>query len=396
MIRKASIFSLLLIFGLVEGWQRDVRQKIYTEADFQEFYKSMATKGSKFFTPPFLADAPVVELYVGDPLKKYLLNIETGSNSLWFYGSSYPYLSPYSRVYDPTQSRTSQSTGNHEDDYSGVYRLYGPQYIENFFYDKTQWNQTIGVVQTIINDDSNITLPLDGIFGAAWKVDEDFENLSEKSSPILFLLKNETEKILSIYQQRLFVPGLGIVYTSIVGRGGFSTYFCDPDITYVPLNYSPDKTTLLSFNLQGFAVGKYAQQKDSIAKVDTGVSLIYVPNAVYNAIYRQLTLEYDPVLNLLLTDCSNAETFPDWVFTVGGRDFVLTAKDYLMELLSPANKCVVPFDLSQGNFFVDFLLGNAFLRTYCSIYDIPNNKLGLSKAVPEIITIVTPTPDPTI
>jgi len=58
--------------------------------------------------------------------------------------------------------------------------------------------------------------------------------------------------------------------------------------------------------------------------VDSGTSLLVVPKAVATA------LGWTKTENLI--DCSKVDTLPTLTFTIGGDDYVLEGKDYVLNV----------------------------------------------------------------
>lgn len=73
---------------------------------------------------------------------------------------------------------------------------------------------------------------------------------------------------------REVVPGFGIVYDFFLGVGYMDKSLCSPDINYIPLQNDLDRT-LLSFRVNGFKFGSYETKRSGVAKVDTGISVIF-------------------------------------------------------------------------------------------------------------------------
>lgn len=59
---------------------------------------------------------------------------------------------------------------------------------------------------------------------------------------------------------------------------------------------------------------------------------ILVPNQIYRVLYKKLNPDYDWDDHFLITDCSNVHAFEDWVFTIGDRDFHLSANDFIIDV----------------------------------------------------------------
>jgi hypothetical protein len=47
---------------------------------------------------------------------------------------------------------------------------------------------------------------------------------------------------------------------------------------------------------------------------------------------QNLRAYWDEGAQLYMIDCESAETLGDWVFTIGGNDYVLGAQDYIIDV----------------------------------------------------------------
>merc|ERR1719440_667098 len=59
------------------------------------------------------------------------------------------------------------------------------------------------------------------------------------------------------------------------------------------------------------------------AVIDSGTSLIGVPTGMYNSIQKHV--------GFVKPDCSNRDSLPDITITMGGHDFVITSKHYVVK-----------------------------------------------------------------
>lgn len=80
-------------------------------------------------------------------------------------------------------------------------------------------------------------------------------------------------------------------------------------------------------------------------------------------------------------DCDTIPTLPEVVFTIGGREFPLSAEDYVLKVTAGGQtQCISGFmglDVPAGPLWI---LGDIFLGRYHSVYDYGNERLGLATA----------------
>lgn len=84
---------------------------------------------------------------------------------------------------------------------------------------------------------------------------------------------------------------------------------------------------------------------------------------------------WDPENEIYLIDC-NAQ-FSPLTFVIGGRSYAIPRKQLLVEV-GPGQCYFDVFGFPEGE-GPDFILGTPFIRTFCQIYDIGNNRIGFAK-----------------
>jgi len=78
-------------------------------------------------------------------------------------------------------------------------------------------------------------------------------------------------------------------------------------------------------------------------------------------------------------DCDKRDTLPDLTFTLTGKNFTITAYDYILEVQGSCISSFTGFDIPApaGPLVI---LGDSFLRRYYSVYDLGKNAVGLAPA----------------
>lgn len=113
------------------------------------------------------------------------------------------------------------------------------------------------------------------------------------------------------------------------------------------------------------------------AILDTGTSLIAGPTLAINFINRQIGAQ-NYVSGWYTLNCSTLSSLPLVIFTIGGHNFTLGPRDYVLQT-GPAT-CLSGFtavDLSQNL----WILGDLFIAKYYSVFDHANKRVGLAEAV---------------
>ncbi|KAJ3312553.1 Vacuolar protease A [Boothiomyces sp. JEL0838] len=128
--------------------------------------------------------------------------------------------------------------------------------------------------------------------------------------------------------------------------------------------------------------GKKFNVKATKAAIDTGSSLFAVPTADADAI--NVAIGAKKSWNGQYTvDCATLSKLPDLTLSFAGKEFSLSAKDYVLQVGEGSNQsCVSGFvgleiPPPAGPLWI---VGDVFLRKYYTIYDLGNNRVGFAKA----------------
>lgn len=127
------------------------------------------------------------------------------------------------------------------------------------------------------------------------------------------------------------------------------------------------------------------------AIVDTGTTLIIVPSAVSKAIHQAIPgAEYDPMygwrMPCAFADDSSTESIN---IKLGDQDFPLYLKDLVRAKTSQSSSsggsggkgALCYSGVAEANTPL-VILGDTFLRSYYSVYDFGNARVGLAKTKP--------------
>ncbi|KAH7720008.1 aspartic protease [Aphelenchoides avenae] len=102
---------------------------------------------------------------------------------------------------------------------------------------------------------------------------------------------------------------------------------------------------------------------------------------VVDEVIAQTGAEYDFHTNAFFVPCAKVGTFPDMVFQFGTFEYRLPDKDYIRKL--PHNhpgQCTLM--LQGANFEEDmWRLGSTFGRSYCTLLDYDNERIGFAKVL---------------
>mmetsp|Transcript_52714 Transcript_52714/g.115573 ORF Transcript_52714/g.115573 Transcript_52714/m.115573 type:complete len:380 (-) Transcript_52714:154-1293(-) len=103
--------------------------------------------------------------------------------------------------------------------------------------------------------------------------------------------------------------------------------------------------------------------------VDTGSSLLMMPDSILTQVHGVLKID---------DNCTKMSSYPTLGFKIGGRNFELTAEDYLDK---DATGCwegmMASPDTGRGPLII---LGMTFLRSYYTVFDMAEKQLGFATA----------------
>jgi gastricsin len=130
--------------------------------------------------------------------------------------------------------------------------------------------------------------------------------------------------------------------------------------------------------------------------IDSGTSLMVGPDDqvqnIMSAIQTssQVNVYYDQSSDLFFVYCGDVGKLPSLTFTLMGKDnqqylFTMSGSSYVIQSLSNSPSiCPLAWQKSGGSTggSVDWILGDPFLRTFYSIYDYSNGRIGLAASYP--------------
>lgn len=160
--------------------------------------------------------------------------------------------------------------------------------------------------------------------------------------------------------------------------GGYDTTNCDiqasgAGVTWVKLS----SATYYQVSMSAVRAGSVTRRVDYQAIVDTGTSLIAGPTADVHKIGKAFGGTYNEDYQIFFIDC-NAQS-PPLIFTIDGKDYEIHSENYII----PAGdgRCYLGIQgFGGGGFGPDWILGDCFIRQYCSIFDPKNKRVGFAKA----------------
>ncbi|KAK3345551.1 putative endothiapepsin precursor [Neurospora tetraspora] len=224
--------------------------------------------------------AYITPVSIGTPAQTLNLDFDTGSSDLWVFSNSLPASqSAGHTVYNPSGSSTAKKlTGaTWSISYGDGSSSKGQVYLDKVTIGGlTVSNQAVETAQQVSSSFTADTA-IDGLVGLAFG---SLNTVQPTQQQTWF------ENVMSQLDEPLFAADL-----KYGASGTYDFGYIDPakhtgNITYVPVNTNPGYWTWTS---SGYQVGSSSFVSQSITGIaDTGTTLVYLPNAILQAYYKQI------------------------------------------------------------------------------------------------------------
>jgi len=320
---------------------------------------------------------------VGTPPQEFTVVMDTGSANFWLPGTECVGTRPCQNknIYDFTKSSSFKNVGTPFSIQYGTGACSGYIATENVCLGNICVNNGFGVATSV---DSFFTgQPLDGILGLG------FQSLAVDNvkPPVQTMID---EKLLPNpwFTVWLTMTGAQNVTGGLLTFGDYDNEHCSTQVDWIPLT----RAAYWQINLEGVKIGATTNNgQESVimdpakaapvaAISDTGTSLIAGPASVIAQIAQKLGGKYDPNEGVYMVSCESAKTLPPVIFTFNGKEFPLSAKNYIDQIDGPGSPCFLAFQGFYGG-GIQWIIGDPFIREYCNIHDMTGKRLGLAKAL---------------
>ncbi|KAL2913373.1 aspartic proteinase precursor [Polyrhizophydium stewartii] len=317
------------------------------------------------------------EITIGTPPQTFSVVFDTGSSNLWVPSTRCSSIACWlHRRYDSSKSSTYVSNGTE------FAIQYGTGSLEGVISEDTV---TIGDLEIEGQNfgesvkEPGITFAVgrfDGILGLG------FDTIAvQKVVPPFYQMVNK-----QLLDAPLFSVWLG---SNSDGAGGEIVFGAiNHDHFEGPVTWAPvTRKAYWEVELQGVKLGgKKLNVKSNKAAIDTGSSLFALPTEEADAINKALGGKKNWNGQYVI-DCSKIDSLPELSLQFGGKQFVLTGSDYVLQVgggpIGGGDQCVSGFvgldiPAPAGPLWI---VGDVFLRRYYTIYDLGNNRVGFANAV---------------
>lgn len=320
---------------------------------------------TNFMNAQYFAD-----IQIGTPGQTFSVVMDTGSSNLWVPSTRCSSIACYfHRRFDRTKSTTYENNGTKFELHYGSGSLEAMIAKDTLQVGNLQIKNQLFGESTKENSLAFIAGRFDGILGLGYSsiavlgIDPPFYNMFNQG----------------LIKEKLFAAWLGDTNRDSEGGeitfGGLDENHYEGEITWSPVV----RKAYWEVDLEGFNLGNTSFINSAkTAIIDTGTTLLVVP-----------TEDSDRINNIIggkknwqgqyTVDCNTLDSLPDITFTFGGKDFVLSAHDYILEL---GGSCVSGFmglDIPEpaGPLII---IGDIFMRRYYTIYDYGNSRVGFANS----------------
>lgn len=307
---------------------------------------------------------------IGTPPQDFKVVMDTGSSNLWVPSSECGSIACYlHQKYDSSSSSSYKKNGSE----FGI--RYGSGEVSGYISEDTLRIGDLKVKNQLFGEATNepglafAFGRFDGILGLGYdtiavnKIPPPFYNMINQGlldDPVFAFYLGDTTK----------------GQDSVASFGGVDKKHYEGKMVKLPLR----RKAYWEVNLDAITFGKEtAEMDDTGAILDTGTSLIAMPTAYADLLNKQIGAKKG-FNGQYTVDCAKRDSLPDMTFTLSGYNFTIGAYDYILEVQGSCISSFQGIDLG-GNVGPLFILGDAFLRRYYSVYDLGNDAVGLAKAV---------------
>jgi len=314
------------------------------------------------------------EISIGTPPQNFMVLFDTGSSNLWV-PSVYCQSAPCSNhpLFNPNESSTYSSNGQTFSIQYGSGSLTGV-----FGYDTVTiqgisiTNQEFGLSETEPGS-AFVYSKFDGILGLAYPSLSAGGATTVMQGMIQESLLNAPVFSFYLSQQPSSEDGGALIF------GGVDSSLFNGQIYWTPVTQDLYwQIGIDSFYVDNQITNWCSQGCQGI--VDTGTSLLTVPGQVYGELMQYIGAQQNGYGEYVVS-CNNIQNLPTISFVINGVSFPLSPSAYILQY--SGGNCQVgmmPTYLPSQNGQPLWILGDVFLRSYYSVYDLGNNQLGFAAA----------------
>ncbi|KAH8356413.1 hypothetical protein KR084_012217 [Drosophila pseudotakahashii] len=307
------------------------------------------------------------KLNIGTPKQKFTVLPDTGSSNLWVTGPrcKSKACKKHKRYY-PKKSSTFVKNGKKFAIQYGAGALAGILAEDTVRIAGLATDNQTFAMSTKEPGDVFTTETFDGILGMG------FRSISVDN--VQPLVQNMcAQKVITTCRFAICMKGGGSSTRGgalFFGNSSTKAYSGSNSYTYTPVT----KKGYWQFNLQDLYVGSTKVSGSVAAIVDSGTSLITAPTAIYKKINKILGCTETSSGECYMKCSKDVEEFK---FVIAGKEFVIPGKKMMVRVQTSKGKtiCISAVQELNGE---PMILGDAFIRHVCTIFDFTNSRIGFA------------------
>ncbi|CAG9326837.1 unnamed protein product [Blepharisma stoltei] len=367
---KLSLFALLFIVAL--GSIDIPLSPIYeTEEEQMAYFKFIQLrrflKGNNLPITNYMDAQYYGSIALGTPPQPFTVVFDSGSSNLWVPSAKCTSLACYvHNTYNSAASSTYVANGK------AISIQYGSGACSGFIsQDTLSWaGLTVKSVffgeMTSLQGSTWVSSKPDGILGMAWPA------ISEDGLEPAFMYLAQ-QNLVSSNSFAFYLTKTAGQSGSVLTLGGYNSALTKGDWNYIPLY----KQEWWLIQMGSISVGgKTISGSGFKAILDTGTSLLVGSPSIVNQILA--------LIPSVAQDCSNLAKLPTVNIVLGGVTYAMPPSAYVWQIPNgSANQCINGWQADDlGSELANtVILGDLFIRTYYTLFDMGGSRIGLSTAV---------------
>lgn len=324
---------------------------------------------------------------LGTPPQSVRLHIDTGSSDLWVNSATSSLCQAKSKPCTETGTYTANSSSTYE----YVSSLFNISYVDGSGASGDYVSDTVTIGGTNITElqfgVGYTSSSAEGILGIGYEINEVQVGRAGQTTYANLPAKLVSEGFIQSNAYSLWLNDLDASTGNIL-FGGVDTARYHGSLETLPVQkeygyYAEFLVTLTEVTLGSQVMA--TNQKLAVL-LDSGTSLIYLPDAMTESIFEQVGAVYDSDVGAAYVPCSLASNTTTLDFTFGGPVISVAMSELVLEASTTTGQQLT---FTDGTFACLFgvapagsttaTLGDTFLRSAYVVYDLANNEISMAQ-----------------